>query len=106
MRLKTTDLYLREEGKKLVQQLQELISRTNQQVNQITDGTVSAFHSARSTVPTSGTWAIGDFVRKSTYAEAGAGGSKYVVIGWCRITNGSANTINVDWVEARVLTGN
>ena len=106
MRQKTLDLRLPAELDQLIVQLQDLISRSNQQINLVTEGAGAAFHGARTSVPTTGTWASGDFVKKSTYVEAGAVLSKYVITGWLRLTNGSGNVLNTDWVEGRVLTGN
>lgn len=77
-----------------------------QQVNLLSEGLVAGAYAARTSVPTTGTWSQGDFVRKSDLAEAGVALSQYVVIGWLRLTNGTGNVLNTDWVEARVLTGN
>lgn len=77
-----------------------------QKVNQIATGTAAGFDGALTAPPTSGSWAIGDFVRKSNPVEAGAATAKYVILGWCRVTNGSGNVLNTDWLEARFLTGN
>ena len=86
--------------------LTDLFRAHAQQVNDLTEGRVSAVTNAASAVPTTGTWNQGDFVRKLNTVEAGTGGSKYVITGWLRLTSGSNNTLNTDWVEARVLTGN
>lgn len=102
MRLKTTDLRLPTVLGALVQQLQDLISRTNQQVNNITEGNGASFHGARTSVPTTGVWARGDQVRKSDPVEAGAAASKYVIVGWVCTVGGTPGT----WLEMRVLTGN
>ena len=86
--------------------LTDLFRAHAQQVNDLTEGRVSAVTNAASAVPTTGTWNQGDFVRKLNTVEAGTGGAKYVITGWLRLTSGSNNTLNTDWVEARVLTGN
>ena len=52
--------------------------------------------------PTTGTWAQGDTCRNTSPSEAGAVGSKYVVIGWVCTASGSPGT----WLAMRVLTGN
>lgn len=57
-------------------------------------------------LPTQSTWKINDFVYKRGATEAGSGGSKYIIRGWSRITNGTNNVLNTDWLENRVLTGN
>jgi len=73
-----------------------------QQVNGISEGLISASYSALTSIPTSGTWAQGDFVKNKTPVEAGAAASKYVVIGWICVSSGTPGT----WLQARVLTGN
>ena len=90
----------------LERKLTDLFRDTARQVNDLSEGRVSATNNAATSVPTTGTWAAGDFVRNSAPAEAGSSGSKYVVTGWIRLTSGSGNTLNTDWVATRVLTGN
>lgn len=77
-----------------------------QKVNQIAAGTLAGFDGTATSPPTTGTWAIGDFVRKSNPVEAGAASSKYIITGWLRLTDGGSNVLNTDWFECRVLTGN
>ena len=62
-------------------------------------GSYEAFDAA---APTSGNWSQGNFVRNSAPSEAGAGGSKYVIIGWSCTVSGTPGT----WVACRCLTGN
>jgi hypothetical protein len=76
------------------------------QVNDLTEGRIVAVTNAATSVPTTGTWFAGDFVRNSAPAEAGTAGSKYVVTGWLRLTSSSNNVLNTDWVATRSLTGN
>jgi polygalacturonase len=57
-------------------------------------------------LPTQSTWKIGDVAFSSSVTESGGGGSKYIVKGWSRITNGTGNVLNTDWLQNRVLTGN
>ena len=90
----------------LIRKLTDLFRDTAKQVNDLTEGRVSAVTNAATTVPTTGTWKQGDFVRNSAPVEAGGAGSKYVVTGWVRITTGSTNVLNTDWVALRCLTGN
>lgn len=78
------------------------LRRLVQQVNLLGDGKVEAANSAGTAAPTGGTWNVGDFVRKTDPAEAGAGGSKYVIIGWICTVAGTPGT----WLECRCLTGN
>ena len=94
------------DGSQLIRKLTDLFRDTSAQVNDLAEGKISAVHSARSTVPAGGTWKQGDFVRKSDPVEAGTAGSKYVIVGWVRITDGSNNVLNTDWLECRFLTGN
>ena len=72
------------------------------QVNGIAEGNASSFHGAMTAAPTTGTWAIGDEVKNSAPAEAGAVSSKYVITGWICTASGTPGT----WLEQRVLTGN
>ncbi len=90
----------------LERKLTDLFRDTARQVNDLTEGRVVAVTNAASAVPTTGTWNQGDFVRKINTTEAGTAGSKYVTTGWIRLTAGSNNVLNTDWVETRVLTGN
>ena len=82
--------------------LTELFRATNVQVNQLTEGTVSAVHSASSAAPTAGKYAQGDFVRNSAPSELGTAGAKYVVTGWICTAAGSPGT----FLPCRALTGN
>lgn len=59
-----------------------------------------------SAMPTSGTWAAGDYAVNTSITEQGTAGSKYIIKGWVRITSGSVNTLNTDWLQDRALTGN
>lgn len=72
------------------------IARTNQQVNLISEGRVSAVFNATA-APSSGTYSPGDFVRNSAPSETGSAGSKYVVLGWVYTAAG--------FKDCRVLTG-
>lgn len=65
------------------------------------------FWCADGTVPTSvRTWKSTDICWNSNPSELGSAASKYVIIGWLRLTNGSGNTVNTDWRQMRALTGN
>ena len=57
-------------------------------------------------LPTQSTWRINDFAYLLGAAEAGVPGSKVLVQGWRRMTNGTSNVLNTDWLEVRTLTGN
>ncbi len=87
---------------RLHQRLTDLHRDIAQQVNGLSEGKVAAHYSARTSVPTTGTHAQGDFIRNSTPTELGSGGSKYVILGWVCVAGGTPGT----WVQARALTGN
>ena len=52
--------------------------------------------------PTTGTWALGDYVWNSNPSELGSVGSKYWIRGWVCLVAGEPGT----WEEDRGLTGN
>lgn len=58
-----------------------------------------------SVMPTSGTFSAGDVVWNNAPSVLGSAGSRYIILGWKRITNGSGNVLNTDWVQMRSLTG-
>lgn len=57
-------------------------------------------------LPTQSTWKVGDVAYLRPAPEIGTAGSKYVVDGWNRMTAGTGNVLNTDWVQRRMLTGN
>lgn len=60
----------------------------------------------RTTIPSSGTFTAGAKVFiPGAKAVAGSVGSQYILIGWHRLTTGSAHVLNTDWVELRCMTG-
>ncbi|HNG01970.1 MAG TPA: hypothetical protein PLQ71_08835 [Nitrospira sp.] len=71
-------------------------------VNGLSSGTFAAVDGVGTAAPTTGTWAVGDFIRNSSPSEAGAASSKFVVLGWVCVTAGTPGT----WVDVRTLTGN
>lgn len=58
-----------------------------------------------SAMPTSGYYVKGDFAYNVDSSVAGSGGSQYAVIGWYRLTTGSNNVLNTDWIAVRATTG-
>ena len=68
------------------------------QLNQMAEGRVAAVYNAVPTVPTTGQWVQGDFVRNSAPTELGTTPDKYVVFGWLYTDTG--------FVPCRFLTGN
>ena len=65
---------------------------------------MSALYQAQTAVPTTGTYAVGDFVANSAPAELGAAASKYIIDGWVCTTAGPAGTFV--FKQRRSLTGN
>lgn len=86
----------------LTKMIRELASK----LNQLASGAIAGNDNTATSVPTTGTWVQGDFVKNSAPVELGGAGNKYVVQGWTRITSGSGNVLNTDWVAVRTLTGN
>lgn len=77
--------------------LVQLFQRIDDQVNGITEGKLTAVTNARAAAPTTGTFAVGDFVRNTT--PTNSGGS--IIFGWECVTAGTPGT----WVECRFATG-
>ena len=73
-----------------------------QQVNGLTEGSISVRYQATTAAPTTGTWMQGDFVTNSAPAELGTSPNKYVILGWVCVAAGTPGT----WVQTRSLTGN
>ena len=72
------------------------------QINALSEGRGVALYQSASSVPTTGTYARGDFVANNTPTELGTAGSKYVIDGWKCTVSGTPGT----WVQCRYLTGN
>jgi hypothetical protein len=79
----------------------DALSKIDEQLNALSEGRLSASYQARSTVPATGSYALGDKVWNSTPAELGTVGGKYIVLGWICVTPGTPGTLK----EMRVLTG-
>jgi len=86
----------------LVRKLSDLFRDHAQQLNDLSEGKISAVTNKSTAAPTTGTYAQGDYIRKSAPVEAGAASSKYVILGWVCTVAGTPGT----WLECRVLTGN
>jgi hypothetical protein len=82
--------------------LTSILRQVTDQLNLLTEGFVQAVTNAGTAAPTTGSYKQGDVIRHSAPSEAGAGGSKYVVIGFVCTASGTPGT----WKEMRVLTGN
>lgn len=72
-----------------------------QQVNALSEGRMVASYNAVPSVPTTGAYAVGDFVRNSAPAELGSPGSKYVIDGWTCLDDSP-----LTFVQKRYPTGN
>jgi hypothetical protein len=85
-----------------VQMVQQHLGQTNRKVNQLASGASAGIDNALSAVPTTGTYAPGDFVKNSAPVELGTVGGKYVIEGWLCVVGGTPGT----FVQKRFLTGN
>ena len=81
--------------------MMEILREIESQVNNLSEGNLSARYSAKSAAPVIGTYIKGDFVTNNTIAEVGTVGGKYIVMGWYCTVSGTPGT----WKEARALTG-
>lgn len=86
----------------LVRQLDNLYRQIATQLNQLSEGGITAVTNAATAPPASGTWTAGDFIRNAAPAEAGSTGARYVVAGWICVASGEPGT----WRQCRYLTGN
>jgi len=82
--------------------LSRLFRNIAQKVNQIGDGRIAGNDFTSSTIPTTGMFKQGDFIKNSAPVEAGTAGSKFVVLGWVCTVGGSPGTL----LPVRTLTGN
>jgi hypothetical protein len=102
MRLEENPLLPTDTQANLVYTLTRVFRNIAQKVNQIGDGRLNGSDLVAASIPTTGTYAAGDFIRNSAPVEAGAAASKYVVLGWICTVGGSPGTL----LPCRVLTGN
>jgi len=80
---------------------QEIVTTLQNQINQLSEGRLVARHNAVASVPTTGAYAVGDFVPNSDVQELGSASSMYLITGWICV-----DTDPLTFVEARCLTGN
>jgi hypothetical protein len=85
-----------------LQSVDAIFRSIDQQVNALSEGRLVANYNAATAVPTTGTYAIGDFIRNSAPSELGGAGSMYVILGFICTASGTPGT----WKQCRVLTGN
>lgn len=90
--------------RELVRYLTDYLRKIQDQLNGISEGSISSVTNATTAAPTGAaqSYAQGDFVPNSTPTELGSAGSKYIVHGWRCVASGAPGT----WVEVRTLTGN
>lgn len=93
------------DGQPLNRRLSELFRAFSETINALSEGKASARYQARDTMPTTGTYAKGDYVDNSDPQKLGTAGSRYVIYGWKRLVSGDAHVSGVDWVQDRRLTG-
>lgn len=84
-----------------VRKLTDLHRELALQLNLLSEGTQVACHAARTSVPTTGTYATGDFILNSAPTELGAAAAKYIIHGWRSVAGGTPGT----FVQCRFLTG-
>ena len=82
----------------------DIIRQLCTQVNQLSEGGITARYQADTTTPAGSAvaYVAGDMKWNKSPSELGSAGSKYVVLGWLNVTAGSPGT----FVEVRALTGN
>lgn len=97
MRFNGPNLPPEAQDRPLLRALVEDMRRIASHLKSLSTGRISA-QDAYPSAPTSGQWEDGDFVRNSSPAELGSASSKYVVLGWVRISG--------SWYDVRTLTGN
>jgi hypothetical protein len=75
--------------------------QVSQQVNGLSEGRISSLYQSVQSAPTSGDYAVGDFVTNSSVTELGTAGSKYIIHGWkC------SSVSPLTFLQCRFLTGN
>jgi len=82
--------------------LSRLFRNIGQKVNALADGRISGNDFTAATIPTTGSFSQGDFIKNSAPVEAGTAGSKYVLLGWVCTVGGTPGTL----LPVRTLTGN
>ena len=80
--------------------LKDIFRTFSSRINGLADGQINAIDNAATSVPTTGMYAVGDFVRNKTPSELGAAGSRYIVFGWSCVTASP-----LAFVQCRFLTG-
>jgi hypothetical protein len=81
--------------------LQRVLREHANQVNAMSEGRIAAAYNAQTSAPTTGDYAVGDFVRNSAPSELGSPGSAYIIFGWMCVDDSP-----LTFVDMRFLTGN
>jgi len=82
----STNIFLPADQAQLVVKLTDLLLEISAQVNQLTEGQVTAVQNAQTVVPTTGTYKAGDFIRNSTPTNAAP------ILGWLCVITGTPGT--------------
>ena len=90
--------------KQLHVDLNNIIQAIHTQLNGISEGVMVSRSNALTSAPTTVVMAVGDFVAKVNPSETGTAASKYILMGWQAVVDGTASTSSI--VELRVPTGN
>lgn len=93
------------DGQPLNRRLSELLRLYAETINALSEGKASARYQARDTMPTTGTYAKGDYVHNSNPVKLGTAGSRYVNHGWLRLVSGDSHVLYTDWCEDRRFSG-
>lgn len=83
------------------QAVYEALNAVQNQVNSLSEGRIVATYNAQTSVPTTGSYNVGDFVPNSNISELGTAGSKYVLRGWI-----CSDSDPLTFLQCRLLTGN
>jgi hypothetical protein len=83
------------------QALNEIVRDLQNQLNNLSEGRITATYNAQAAVPTTGDFNVGDFVPNSAISELGVPGVKYVIRGWI-----CSDSDPLTFLECRFLTGN
>jgi len=84
--------------------LNNIIREISAQLNGISEGVMANKTNALTSAPTTVILAVGDIIPKVNPSETGTVASKYVLMGWQAVVDGTASTASI--VELRVPTGN
>jgi hypothetical protein len=83
------------------QSFDAILVEMQNQINSLSEGMLTGRYNAQTSVPTTGTYNVGDIVYNATPSELGAPGSKYILLAWmCTVSD------PLTFRELRCLTGN